>query len=331
MYPTRTEIQAESLESMTPRNLSAFPSLGVNVRVPSSADIASLAQIVPSLGVKQMLRSRNHVGGTDSRLLCLFQGAVSRVGCIIHGTLQIMALIYILTPPPSFSPRATRKSRQLASLGILRPECLAYRLGGLLTRKVKVVSDKLRTPGDHRLGLSIKAWHERATCAEQPNKISTTTHIPETLHTGRNVLKFALSTPSSVSSYILFGSVLSSVIDPLLDIFNRIEDYTYVNAIENVEERVNDAAQHRTERDIAENGAQRAQGELERTLRPVWGVSGMYWYALSVKRNAEGTGKDRKVSKARPQQMKVRKQREERQSFDQVARSCHAFIERPKR
>ncbi|KAJ7785430.1 hypothetical protein B0H14DRAFT_2958674 [Mycena olivaceomarginata] len=49
------------------------------------------------------------------------------------------------------------------------------------------------------------------------------TYIPETPHTGRNVLKVALSTLSSVSSNIPFGSVLSSVIDPLLDIINRIE------------------------------------------------------------------------------------------------------------
>ncbi|KAF8164280.1 hypothetical protein K438DRAFT_1775603 [Mycena galopus ATCC 62051] len=49
------------------------------------------------------------------------------------------------------------------------------------------------------------------------------TYIPKTPHTGRNVLKFAMSTLSSVSSNIPFGSVLSSVIDPLLDIVNRIE------------------------------------------------------------------------------------------------------------
>ncbi|KAF8200569.1 hypothetical protein K438DRAFT_1966033 [Mycena galopus ATCC 62051] len=49
------------------------------------------------------------------------------------------------------------------------------------------------------------------------------TYIPETPHTGRNVLKFALSTLSSVSCNMPFDSVLSSVIDPLLDIVNRIE------------------------------------------------------------------------------------------------------------
>ncbi|KAJ6540424.1 hypothetical protein B0H19DRAFT_1313086 [Mycena capillaripes] len=49
------------------------------------------------------------------------------------------------------------------------------------------------------------------------------TYTPETPHTGRNVLKFALSTLSSVSSNIPFGSVLSSVIDPFLDIVNCIE------------------------------------------------------------------------------------------------------------
>ncbi|KAJ6540304.1 hypothetical protein B0H19DRAFT_1268906 [Mycena capillaripes] len=50
------------------------------------------------------------------------------------------------------------------------------------------------------------------------------TYTPEAPHTGRNVLKFALRTLSSVSSNIPLGSVLSSVIDPLLDIVNRIEE-----------------------------------------------------------------------------------------------------------
>ncbi|KAJ7776512.1 hypothetical protein DFH07DRAFT_766708 [Mycena maculata] len=48
-------------------------------------------------------------------------------------------------------------------------------------------------------------------------------YLSDTPHTGRNVLKFALKTLSSVSSNIPFGSVLSSVIDPLLDIADRIE------------------------------------------------------------------------------------------------------------
>jgi hypothetical protein len=48
-------------------------------------------------------------------------------------------------------------------------------------------------------------------------------YLPETPHTGRNILKFALKTLSTISSNIPFGSVLSSVIDPLLDIVNRIE------------------------------------------------------------------------------------------------------------
>ncbi|KAJ7809176.1 hypothetical protein B0H14DRAFT_2867494 [Mycena olivaceomarginata] len=46
---------------------------------------------------------------------------------------------------------------------------------------------------------------------------------PETPNTGRNALKFALKTLSSISSNIPFGSVLSGVIDPLLDIADRIE------------------------------------------------------------------------------------------------------------
>ncbi|KAJ7927051.1 hypothetical protein B0H13DRAFT_2653702 [Mycena leptocephala] len=53
-------------------------------------------------------------------------------------------------------------------------------------------------------------------------------YLPETPHTGRNILKFALKTLSTISSNIPFGSVLSSVIDPLLDIVNRIEQ-TSVN------------------------------------------------------------------------------------------------------
>ncbi|KAJ6587889.1 hypothetical protein B0H19DRAFT_1366685 [Mycena capillaripes] len=54
------------------------------------------------------------------------------------------------------------------------------------------------------------------------------TYIPETPHTRRNVLKFALSTLSSVSNNIPFGSNLSSALGPLLDIVNRIEQ-TLVN------------------------------------------------------------------------------------------------------
>ncbi|KAJ7750751.1 hypothetical protein B0H14DRAFT_2981778, partial [Mycena olivaceomarginata] len=46
---------------------------------------------------------------------------------------------------------------------------------------------------------------------------------PENPNTGRNALKFALKTLSSISSNIPFGSVLSGVIDPLLDIADRIE------------------------------------------------------------------------------------------------------------
>ncbi|KAJ7133974.1 hypothetical protein C8R43DRAFT_1022106 [Mycena crocata] len=42
-------------------------------------------------------------------------------------------------------------------------------------------------------------------------------------HTAREVLKFSLKTLSSVSSNIPFGSILSGVIDPLLDIADRIE------------------------------------------------------------------------------------------------------------
>jgi hypothetical protein len=42
-------------------------------------------------------------------------------------------------------------------------------------------------------------------------------------HTGRNILTLTLRTLSSVSSNIPFGSILSSAIDPLLDITERIE------------------------------------------------------------------------------------------------------------
>ncbi|KAF7362679.1 hypothetical protein MVEN_00617200 [Mycena venus] len=46
---------------------------------------------------------------------------------------------------------------------------------------------------------------------------------PESTRTGRNALRFALETLSTVSSNIPFGSVLSGVIDPLLNIADRIE------------------------------------------------------------------------------------------------------------
>ncbi|KAJ6587881.1 hypothetical protein B0H19DRAFT_1300195 [Mycena capillaripes] len=49
------------------------------------------------------------------------------------------------------------------------------------------------------------------------------TYIPEASYTENDVLNLALSTLSSISSNIPFGSVLSSVIDPLLDIVDRIE------------------------------------------------------------------------------------------------------------
>ncbi|KAJ7285566.1 hypothetical protein C8J57DRAFT_1285192 [Mycena rebaudengoi] len=42
-------------------------------------------------------------------------------------------------------------------------------------------------------------------------------------HTGRNALKLALPTLSSVSCNLPFGAILSSIIDPLLVITNRIE------------------------------------------------------------------------------------------------------------
>ncbi|KAJ7161799.1 hypothetical protein C8R43DRAFT_947314 [Mycena crocata] len=45
----------------------------------------------------------------------------------------------------------------------------------------------------------------------------------DTAQIGRNVLKFSLRTLSTVSSNIPFGAVLSSIIDPLLDIVDRIE------------------------------------------------------------------------------------------------------------
>ncbi|KAJ7450556.1 hypothetical protein FB451DRAFT_1285519, partial [Mycena latifolia] len=46
---------------------------------------------------------------------------------------------------------------------------------------------------------------------------------PASLHTAQNVLTTTLRTLSSVSSNIPFGSILSSVIDPLLDITARIQ------------------------------------------------------------------------------------------------------------
>lgn len=49
------------------------------------------------------------------------------------------------------------------------------------------------------------------------------TSIPEIPSAGHNVLKSALKTLRSVSSNIPFGSMLSSVIDTLLDITDHIE------------------------------------------------------------------------------------------------------------
>ncbi|KAJ7300970.1 hypothetical protein DFH08DRAFT_996555 [Mycena albidolilacea] len=111
--------------------------------------------------------------------------------------------------------------------------------------------------------------------------------------------------------------------------FNETVDYAHFDAIDDVHERVNDAAQHRTERDIAGNGAQRAQGKFQDItpgMRCLWND----WYAVSVKINAEGTGRERKVSKAWPQRTEVWKERERRQPFDRT-RSGHAFKERPQR
>ncbi|KAJ7154892.1 hypothetical protein C8R43DRAFT_949854 [Mycena crocata] len=52
---------------------------------------------------------------------------------------------------------------------------------------------------------------------------STPDNATATSHTARNVLKFSLKTLSTVSSNIPFGVILSSIIDPLLDIADRIE------------------------------------------------------------------------------------------------------------
>ncbi|KAJ6628405.1 hypothetical protein B0H10DRAFT_1991245 [Mycena sp. CBHHK59/15] len=56
-----------------------------------------------------------------------------------------------------------------------------------------------------------------------PAEPSPPTEIPDAPRKARNMLKFALKTLSSVSSNIPFGSMLSSIIDPLLDITDRIE------------------------------------------------------------------------------------------------------------
>ncbi|KAJ6587895.1 hypothetical protein B0H19DRAFT_1057195 [Mycena capillaripes] len=88
------------------------------------------------------------------------------------------------------------------------------------------------------------------------------TYNLQTSHTGRNVLKFALSTLGSVSSNIPFSSVLSSVIDPLLDIVNRCErgSTTLLNTKPN--------------RILLETKLSVLRANF-RTLRPVWGVCGM--------------------------------------------------------
>ncbi|KAJ6610769.1 hypothetical protein B0H10DRAFT_2058953 [Mycena sp. CBHHK59/15] len=56
-----------------------------------------------------------------------------------------------------------------------------------------------------------------------PAEPSPPTEILDAPRKARNMLKFALKTLSSVSSNIPFGSMLSSIIDPLLDITDRIE------------------------------------------------------------------------------------------------------------
>jgi len=66
---------------------------------------------------------------------------------------------------------------------------------------------------------------ERSLPEEKPPPIIS----PDTLRTASNVLYFALRTLSSISSNIPFASVLSSIIDPLLDITMRIEQ-TSANA-----------------------------------------------------------------------------------------------------
>ncbi|KAJ6587905.1 hypothetical protein B0H19DRAFT_1097391 [Mycena capillaripes] len=59
--------------------------------------------------------------------------------------------------------------------------------------------------------------------AEPTDRKMEDTYIPETIHPGRDVLKFALKTLSSASDDDPFASILNSVIDPLLDIANRIK------------------------------------------------------------------------------------------------------------
>ncbi|KAJ7477429.1 hypothetical protein FB451DRAFT_1172980 [Mycena latifolia] len=59
--------------------------------------------------------------------------------------------------------------------------------------------------------------------SSNPGDIDDRIGKPNGLHTARNALTVTLRTLSSVSKNIPFGSILSSVIDPLLDITNRIE------------------------------------------------------------------------------------------------------------
>ncbi|KAJ6580358.1 hypothetical protein DFH09DRAFT_1309685 [Mycena vulgaris] len=80
-------------------------------------------------------------------------------------------------------------------------------------------------------GGTLKSVHQAAddhTQLSEPNTPAETStppiqEVPDTHHTAKNVLKVALKTLSSVSSNIPFGSILSSVINPLLDITDRIE------------------------------------------------------------------------------------------------------------
>ncbi|KAJ6537366.1 hypothetical protein DFH09DRAFT_1178067 [Mycena vulgaris] len=82
-------------------------------------------------------------------------------------------------------------------------------------RKIRHSAAKNVNKEDDRTHISEQ---QLATQAQSPPE-----ELPKRPHTTRNVLKVAVKTFSSVSSNIPFGLILSGVIDPLLDITDRIE------------------------------------------------------------------------------------------------------------
>ncbi|KAJ6537349.1 hypothetical protein DFH09DRAFT_1369110 [Mycena vulgaris] len=93
------------------------------------------------------------------------------------------------------------------------------------------LSESFRKPRTHHAtAVNSQDWsrshHSGSTQISEPNIPEETyspIHIPDAPKTAQNVLKVSLMTLSSVACNIPFGAVLSSVIDPLLNITDRIE------------------------------------------------------------------------------------------------------------